>query len=253
MAAAPMRWWPDPTLARVAARLARAVDAWREAWGCAAPASVDCVRAHEWKDTVRPRPAPVLHAAVFDALFGLRPVSATGDELAADRLAEGATIELREALRAACLSPADVDSDAAAAPRARPWSGALIAMISCGSIRIVQRFDAASVAAMLAADGEAPARAPREEALPLATVAEALHARTVRIRTTLAAGELDLASLQSLALGDVIRLSHPLDRPLTVQADEESLPCAAYLGQRNGQRAIELARGTAHSDPGAAS
>jgi len=255
MSVAPMRWWSDRAIEKATARIGRSVDAWREAWGCAAPARIECVREHEWTGASHSPSAPVLHAATFDALFGLRPVSAVGGELAADRLAQLASSELREALRAACLPPAGrEDGDDAGAARRHRWSGVLVASVSCGPIRIVRLLDAASVEAMLAAEGEHPRSAPpRARAPALAPLADALQTRTVRIRTTLAAGELDLASLQALALGDVIRLPHPLDRPLAVQADEDPLPCVAYLGQRDGRRAIELARGTAHTDSGAAS
>lgn len=252
MAVSAMRWWSDRALGQVAARLGQAVDAWRTAWGCAAPASVECVREHEWKGAARYRSAPALRASVFDALFGPRPVSSTGDELAADRLADVAASELQETLRAASLLPSLAIDDGAAAPRARPWSGVVIAAISCAGIRVVLRLEPAGVAAMLAAEGRPQGRAPREDAPPLATLADALYARTVRVRTTLAAGDLDIGSLQALALGDVIRLPHSLDQPLAVQAGGSTLPCGAYLGQRNGRRAIELARHAAHFDSGEA-
>jgi flagellar motor switch protein FliM len=61
------------------------------------------------------------------------------------------------------------------------------------------------------------------------------------VEARLLACELDVATLQRVRIGDVVRLPHPLDRPLTVHgADDRSL-FTGFLARSGGRKAIELA------------
>ncbi len=57
--------------------------------------------------------------------------------------------------------------------------------------------------------------------------------------------ELDLGSLASLRVGDVVRTSHPLEVALKIRVEGAAghagvLPCAGFLGKVARARAVEL-------------
>lgn len=72
---------------------------------------------------------------------------------------------------------------------------------------------------------------------------EALAALPTRLHVELSGVEITLGQIQSLALGDVLLLPHPLTQPLHVVATQGQSICAGYLGQQQGHKAIELVRG----------
>jgi flagellar motor switch/type III secretory pathway protein FliN len=93
-----------------------------------------------------------------------------------------------------------------------------------------------------------PAVAGKTKLVPLK---EAVASRPLRFSVELDPTELKLGDLQSLRIGDVLTLPHRLDSPLTLrslrttdegQAIEPARVGLAYLGARQGQRAIEILR-----------
>jgi hypothetical protein len=85
----------------------------------------------------------------------------------------------------------------------------------------------------------------------LSPLKEALSQRSLTVRVELQPLVLSLGQLQSLTVGDIVVLSHPLDMPaqLNVDAGEiivsagETQPeplCRAWLGQSDGNIAVEL-------------
>jgi hypothetical protein len=266
---AALLWWSDRDLARIASRFEHAAAQWSDAWGIDARPAVEYRRAHEWSATLDVpriwwplangadderrawvRTEPHVEEQVFAALFGPRAPRAWESDapLIADRLARLAWSDLQASLRSACLLPEGPDEAPSCDPprfRACPWSGALVAAIRWAGLEVVIQASASVAGAMMASIASpAPANSRTRADLPAVSfLDEALSRRSVRVRVGLASAELDLGSLQSLAVGDVIRLPHPLTLALAVRAEgDEAILCHAYLGRLEGRRAIELAK-----------
>jgi hypothetical protein len=79
--------------------------------------------------------------------------------------------------------------------------------------------------------------APRTALVP---AREAVAGRAVSLRTFLGEAELTLNELQTLGVGDVIRLDRKLDQPLVVRLSDVSV-CTGYLGTIGDRKAVQLA------------
>ena len=77
---------------------------------------------------------------------------------------------------------------------------------------------------------------------PLAAASLALGGQSVNVDAWLGEIELDLGSLQTLAVGDVLRLGRKLDEGVELRLGGECLPCRGYLGALDGRVAVELER-----------
>jgi hypothetical protein len=126
------------------------------------------------------------------------------------------------------------------------WSGAVSVSLPWHGLLLRLHIGPGRVAALLQSDERMQAAKTRAgNDVPLVPLHQAIEKKTTSLRLELAAVELDLGSLQALVLGDVIPLPHRLDQPLQVLAEDGSPLCAAYLGQQQGMRAIELFRSAA--------
>src|SRR5207245_4129234 len=81
--------------------------------------------------------------------------------------------------------------------------------------------------------------ASRDGLLP---VQGAIAKQTVRVDVRLGESELDLGSLQTLSIGDVLRLDKKLDEGVELHVGDQRLPCIGYLAAHDGDVVIELAR-----------
>lgn len=124
------------------------------------------------------------------------------------------------------------------------WSGAVRVTLPWHGLSLRLHIGPARAAALLRS-GERTAKPSISKDAPLVPLHKAIEKKTTSLRLELAAVELDLGSLQSLVLGDVIPLPHRLDQPLQVLAEDGRPLCTAYLGQQQGMRAIELFRSAA--------
>ena len=146
-----------------------------------------------------------------------------------------------------------VADDASRSLAWRRWSGAvLVALPWCGAtLRVL--LPAAAVERVVRAGVRRPASAPVPASAhgAVVPVLQAVAAHATRLEVRLDAFEIDLGSLVSLREGDVLHVRHALDAPVrvcAVQSDADATPlCAAWLGQRDGALAIELARASVHS------
>lgn len=132
-----------------------------------------------------------------------------------------------------------------------PWAGGLDAVFSFGSTEWRLLLSAVEVDFVA---GAASAEFSSTPSLPcgvLSPLKEALSQRSLTVRVELQPLVLSLGQLQSLTVGDIVVLSHPLDMPaqLNVDASEiivsagETQPeplCRAWLGQSDGNIAVEL-------------
>lgn len=254
--ARPLRWWSAAALAAAADRMHAAIEPWALAWGLG-------LRAIEAGNAASAAPAGVEHSslaggsvllwheggsvqeALRAALFGRARTSANRGENVADEVAILAWGELQNAIDVAA---AGVGPSAGIRGDASPWSGTV--RIDFGlegrarQVLISAWLDAACAAAWCATPSS-PASLAAVPA-PLAPVQAVVSSRPVRVAVHLKPVELDLGSLQTLAIGDVLPLPHRLDEPLHVMvelgaASASTSWCRAHLAQRDGRLVAELA------------
>lgn len=252
----PLRWWSDTALAALADRIDTAWQGWAARWDVA----VDPARVHAAQDTPagvplawQPWQADGAAAAAWAwtgdtgesptatlafALFGTAggPASAAVAQQAWSALAD-------DLVRV--FGRSDVSPEAGfGLPPASAWSGSVRVCLPWrgGAARPLWLSVAGDAVAPLLSAHRRPwtGRMPPISESVTAAIAERPFSLSVELDGT----ELDLGTLQSLRVGDVLRLSHRLDAPLTVRASDPTADpvCAGYLGARDGHRAIELVR-----------
>jgi flagellar motor switch/type III secretory pathway protein FliN len=77
---------------------------------------------------------------------------------------------------------------------------------------------------------------------PLQSVKALVRDQMVEIEVSLGQVEVELGVLRSLAVGDVLRLDRALDAGADVRVCGNRVGCVGFLGARDGQRAVALAR-----------
>lgn len=151
---------------------------------------------------------------------------------------------LAETLLATLLDRLAGDSDVAATPQnvpsidvEGPGRGCLAANVTLGvgvSLELVLGRP------LLEHWTEGAAFEPGQSA-PLVSVREGLEAESVAVELVVGVAELSLAELQSLSVGDVLRLDRGIKDPLMVMFDGGQGVCGAHLGAVRGRRAVQLA------------
>ena len=195
-------------------------------------------------------PHEALLAAMFDA--SRRPPTLTGEPLIADQLATQSWQEQLAALRAVLAEAAPGDDAPAAVDdgaRWRGWSGAVVVDLPWFEARLQLLVDGASVASLVKAAGTRRSTPPRRSDAPTKPVLAALAHAGVRLEARCGGAAIDLGSLVSLRVGDVLRLDHRLDEPVHVVAAgalPEAVPlCRGWLGRADAHLCVELARSPA--------
>lgn len=203
-------------------RAGRALAAWCLAWDV----SLDEVRAD--CDPARPAEAGGLFAPACRSIAGCaaEPASVAGEA------AEAAVRDLLDSLRAAlCV------------PRAAPTPTDEAAMLATGSgaLAVTVRWGDARHAFLVAHEDLIPIERERREAPPPVVEADAaVHGTSITLRAELGEVDVDVAALQALAPGDVIRLGAPLSRALDVVDAHGARLCGGHLGAFNGCRALDI-------------
>lgn len=246
-AAAPLLWWSGRDLEQLAHVLDASWMAWLSGWRAAAmDVSVRCLLAH---DAANPRSWGFLGAAgassawwdgvpavnsMKTALFGPeRHVAATSIAAALEqrsRLAlQKRLVEALELLPAACDGPAQ-------ATQFEPWSGSVVVHLASSSCSTWLLLNGACVNALIGSP------ATQDDQPAASHVEDGLSALPIRASVEVSGCELTLGDLQAIRCGDILRLPHSLEDPLSVTVETRPV-CAAFLGARNGLRAVELAPG----------
>ncbi|SEK92877.1 flagellar motor switch protein FliN [Roseateles sp. YR242] len=260
-AAAPqaLRWWSASALTALSQRLDGCVREWAARWELRVEGT-DVMNASE-ASTGMPE-APAAWSAWLGQPGSPSPCAWTGDmgepmsralcRALFGRSAEGTiaaemSVHAREDLADSLsrrLGHAAASTAAELAPASRAlWSGAAIVRLrlqGTETLTLWLRIDGDSVATLVR-DLPRPTGAPFPALNAPVPVLAVLAHRTLTLRVELAPVVIDLGTLQSLRIGDVVPLPHRLDQPLEVRAqDETRLACLGYLGSRDGHRAIEL-------------
>jgi len=128
-------------------------------------------------------------------------------------------------------------------PRPDEFSGVLLAGFHVAGLQWTVALEAASVDAILANSGEKKPDAPLKPWKPadLVRVDAALGQRTLALDAYLRPCTLSLGALQSLRIGDVIALEHPLDQPAQVFSESREKVAHAWMTQTHGFKSLELA------------
>jgi flagellar motor switch/type III secretory pathway protein FliN len=89
-----------------------------------------------------------------------------------------------------------------------------------------------------------PAEAARtaRSAAPLEKPLSLLATRAVRVVAQLGEAEIDIGTLQSLAVGDVIKLDTRVDQPAQIFSTDGTPLCHGHLGTRDGHKSLQLIR-----------
>jgi len=250
----------ESDLLRVRQAAVQALEEWRAVWGLGARgAQVACARA--WESARRTRvfeegwtcwecdgrgwaaAAPLLVSRIGEDLFGRSepgapechaPVALEVGDRAIDDLIGRVLGKDAPPVRKRAGDPApDIPAEVF-----KHGSGAVVLDIELdeGRLRIVAGCGATASSAKQARSGAQP---PGES-----------HAALLAIPVTLEAelGELDmdLATLQSLEAGDVVRLTARIDQPLRLSAPGGSTVCFGDFGTQEGFRALSLRKPVAH-------
>lgn len=250
-AAKPLTAWRSEQLEQLAAAVGDALSAWERAWGLGAHAHSGAARACS-ADGQEPDGAWQCLAACDGERAWIAVPDGFGDRLAR-RLwqAEAASGPIANSVLDACredllgrvctLIGVSRVRDGMERPRSRvhAWSGSVLVSVPSGPRLLLE---APAVARLLrsAQQGRSHDTAARLALPPITGVTEALRSRRLVMRVTLAGCDLHLGALQDLRPGDVVRLQHRLDTPVTVTDPSDSPLFAGFLARSRGRRAIQL-------------
>ena len=125
-------------------------------------------------------------------------------------------------------------------PDAQTWeagSGAVVADIALGDEKLMLVIDADRVASMLAS---VPSKSVRKA--QLTKPVDALANGRLKFNVLVGEAQLELALLQTIGVGDVIRLDTRIDEPLQVVNSDGKRVCGAFLGSSDGYKSIQLTK-----------
>lgn len=260
----PLRLLGASRLAALDAALAADVAAWAADWGvdtevvahaCTAAGEAG-IRAGHWRQGWRAGeaaawldwPAHVgveIERAMFAQGQLLAPAQASEPALAP--AAAGAALDALLALLAdrVCGASTPAQTRAAMSPGQQPereWlplSGAVVLQVSIGGAALSCLLNADAVQGLTG--GGASGQGQALPGLAALKVSEALGPVPLALPVRLGTVDVDLASLMTVGIGDVIRLDVALDRLLEVSTPDGKPLFAAHLGRSGDQVAIEVA------------
>lgn len=127
------------------------------------------------------------------------------------------------------------------------WTGAVLLRLAIGEQVLWLALDADAVDGWLKASGFEQALPASGGTAPLTPLPVALRDAAVDVRVELRTVDVALGDLMTLALGDVIQTQHAIDSPMQIlvgtTGGASATPlCHAYLGMRDGARAVVLAK-----------
>lgn len=233
----PLRCWTDAQIEALRAAAAHVLDEWRGAWS--SDTEVVQVVALTWEHEVLPPASPdAVQRALQAALFGASgPAAAPGaGGPLSRRLRTQAWDDLR--LRALAWAGIDLVASTNQSPMTPPaaWSGDVVLHWRWRNLEGLWAVPGTCVARLVP-----PSVVSSPAPTPQVPLGDALSEHVLRVQADLSPVSLRLGDLASLGVGDIVRLNHALDQPLSLSLPGAQEPlCAGWLGQRNGHKALEL-------------
>lgn len=278
-----LHWWSAPALSAIARAASARLDGWCQRWAPTVRAQASLAWEADdasgwrtepagslgdlrWCTPTRLSPVSAMHALLFEA-----PPAASQPPTVALALARQALDDWTAALASIALLPAPPGGQAGGlSARGRgPWSGAVRLDLSLSGRgagwSCAVELAGPAAAALVASAGEGAvvdgsARRPGAVARGgLQPLGQAVGGQALPIEVRAGDVEIDLGTLRTLRVGDVLMLPLALDQPLPVHlaptpgdapAADRAVLCQAHLGARQGRRAIELCAATADARPG---
>lgn len=234
--------WRDAELRAVAAAFSEMREAWCRDWGLppAAPVACEAARgeasAHAWLPLGR-REVGAAWRSTAPALADEIRCELFGTDGPAGAMAVQVSTECVDDLFARAAASLGVATGALSAPDFRAWSGAVQVTLRAG---VGVLLEGPLVGALLQESASSRSGAP---ALPSPVpVRDALSPSPIPLEVRLDGCELDLASLQDLRIGDVVRTGHALQRPARVETHEGAALFDGLLARSGARKAVELSR-----------
>lgn len=260
----PFRLWGTSALHVLNDKANEAIRAWIDAWFAAPPALLvdgvqmraargplgGTVEDHWWR-IIGPQPYWVgLHIptgarrAIAEGLHGFRQAGPLPDRSSSvsQQSLNRAILDLGQ--RLLMTFGVTLESGAARTVQQSPvpsvWdkgSGAIMAEMQSGGEKLILLLPPELTIQPVTGHQSAQTR-------PLAARSDSLDSQSVRLRAWVGTAELRLDAMQSLRVGDVVRLDCGIDQPLRLLLDapgrEERLLAKGYLGTAQGRRAVQL-------------
>lgn len=182
------------------------------------------------------RPAGAIEAAIFGEVAREQPsalAAEVGDAALADLLRR-------------CLGATDGTPAGSEAPPPALWRR------GAGALCVRRKGRAGTIELLL--DAELTQRwlarhpAPASPPAALQPLRPAIGSARVRVEASIGEVEIDIATLQSLVVGDVLLLDHRIDRPVQLGVAGQAATRAGHLGCADGRRALQLVAGNPSPD-----
>jgi hypothetical protein len=280
----PLRGWSGAERSELGRIVATALREWSGAWGLGRETglSLEPVRCSSWFEASPDLPDPgdwwplggaaagltwstiqsdgreprseagerlALRTVLAEAIFGmegegwLAPDDRQGGGGLAEAIADRAWLDLVARLGTALCATDRVEGMGGSRSRQwTAWSGAALIAIPWGGRDLFLNVPGPCVARCLAAPKPERVARSREALIP---IEDALASQRIRLQVLLRSFELDVCTLASLRVGDVLCATHGLTAPLQIGVEGaakriDDRTCAAFLGAVRGRRAVEL-------------
>ena len=258
MDARPIELLGESDLLRAQRSAGQALDAWRAFWGLAPrEAQTACVRAWQSAERVREvekdwscwagdngewaAASPGLVSGVRRALFGAPQIGVpeSGAPVALDTCDQAVEDLVVRLLKK--TPPAAVARRVTGAAASLP-----VGALAHGSGSALLDIHTCEARLLVVTRCSPPIRQDRAGSQPFAESHLAMHSVPVTVAAELDDLDMDLATLQSLEAGDVIRLGAKIDHPLRISAPGGGTICFGDFGTVGGFRALALRKSAAH-------
>lgn len=254
-------WWTQADLDAVGDDVGRTFTAWTADWiGGTSHSDVHVTLAHEHLASAEETWVPVgtsdecaawvqVRAGAVEEILPIvfPPVGEQGPTISKTGIAWAVAAKAWDALSGAlraCIG-LDVTGSQAAPDRSltTPWSGSVVISLAMPGQRVLSLLlNPAAVIALRERAGMSVAKRPGQGATAAVPLTDALSECQLALQVELSPCELDLGSLESLRVGDIVPLAHSLDAPLLVMSAKDVHVCAGFLGLQGRHKAIELVR-----------
>lgn len=232
-----LRAWAGADLAAIAGVMREPLSAWKREWGVGGDDGVSCRSVCDASGTAAWQPLGARGEAaawsarqaefagrVHEDLFGTGSVRGT--------IASEVTAQCAADLLARMAARLELTPSPLPLPALHAWSGA-VEVTLFGDLLLLLNASAAQVIV--------PVRVPASPVLhSVAPLQRALAQSPIDVQVRLQGCDLDLACLQDLRIGDVVRTAHAIERPAQVRSRSGDPLFDGFLARSGARKAVEL-------------